>query len=846
MMGPAAIAPATATPLPHITTSLTQTTDNDAALQNFSACLGGGGQGDVLLLLDRSASLQTSDPTNSRVRAATYLVNHLSKTQQASEKPINLAIAGFDTTFDITSPWQKLTPDSAKKFTNDLTKYNSSNNGQDTDYWTALDAARSQLSQQKTAQQKHCSAIFWFTDGDFDIDPRAAGAAGVPFAPDAPLATEEDAQQAIAAGKTDLCRPGGVADQLRAQDVTLIGVGLAGSNKPDFGLLKGLTTNEGSACGSPTPQPPGAFFEASSIEDLYFAFQKARGGGATEKTGGVCTSDNVCPEGSHQVVLDNTVNGVHVLASADSSAQTEVSVTGPDGEKLDLTHGETEQSKQLGGHTVSWTWPEKSTVSLNINQGTSDNWAGPWTFTFFSSDSSVKTRSSVQVFGNVRPVWSDAPQKVNQGSTVEVPISLESLVDGTATPVDRASLSANTKVSAKLTSADNATVELLAPTAVANAPQTVQLPLESLPLGETTVQLTVQVVTADAQANGETISGTALQPAARDYVFQLAPPVNYPTITTKTVDFSSVETTGPHTATVTLDGAGCAWLAGEPEVSVSPQGVSASNVSSAANDAATCTAKSFDVALTLTGIENGLLAGQLPFNVRGENAGDPPLQVNVPFTVDVRRPVDKGVFSVVFVAVLLAGVLIPALFFFLVKWLVTGIPAQSLQAVKLSGSANNLSWLSDAALQDPSNVVARSTLQSSAREITLGALTCSAKTDLLPTQAGHVLVSGASSLAAGPAGATRHGKPKISLAVQGQWVIEINEHDPNQASVTVFSAGQAPDGDLCTRVRDDAQRVVPELMMRSASGTPTADAEWDDERPAASAAPKPVADDDDW
>lgn len=89
-------------------------------------------------------------------------------------------------------------------------------------------------------------------------------------------ATEKDLAAAIRAGQEDIYRPGGVADQVRSQDITTFGIGLSRKPSRTSSSSATLTTGEG-GCGKITTPSPGAFFEAANIRDLFFAFNQVAG-----------------------------------------------------------------------------------------------------------------------------------------------------------------------------------------------------------------------------------------------------------------------------------------------------------------------------------------------------------------------------------------------------------------------------------------------------------------------------------------------------------------------------------------------------------------------------------------
>jgi len=193
-----------------------------AGASRFGACLASQKGGDLLLLFDESSSLQQTDPQAARVQAARYLLQTLGKYADRVGAKLDVAVAGFSDTYVPEHDWTALTGSSADSVSASLDPIAKKNTGIDTDYWLALDGARQALAARGTGADKapRCQAIAWFSDGMIDFTARPVTkpyADGVRL--DSPNGIADTTQKAV----QSICRPGGVADQLRSSNIIMLG-----------------------------------------------------------------------------------------------------------------------------------------------------------------------------------------------------------------------------------------------------------------------------------------------------------------------------------------------------------------------------------------------------------------------------------------------------------------------------------------------------------------------------------------------------------------------------------------------------------------------------------------------
>jgi len=106
--------------------------DADGA-NRYGGCLAAQKSGDLLLLVDESSSLQSTDAKAARVSAAKYLVQTLGRYADRVGADLDVAIAGFADTYMLHQNWTKLSSDTADSVGQQLDPQASRNTGVDTE-----------------------------------------------------------------------------------------------------------------------------------------------------------------------------------------------------------------------------------------------------------------------------------------------------------------------------------------------------------------------------------------------------------------------------------------------------------------------------------------------------------------------------------------------------------------------------------------------------------------------------------------------------------------------------------------------------------------------------------------
>ncbi|MFF0279912.1 vWA domain-containing protein [Rhodococcus aetherivorans] len=805
-----------------------------SAVGDFGGCLASQREGDLLLMIDESGSLQVSDPEAARVSAANYLLEQLSSFGGSAGVALDVSVAGFSDDFTVHAPWTRLDGGSLPALQDEVDRFRSRTNGVDTDYWAALDGARGALADRSSTAANRCQAVAWFSDGKLDFTTRDAEK---PYAPGVSLGTDAGVQQIIAAARESICRPAGIADQLRSSGIVTFAVGLAAGTAQagDFDLMRSIATGEpaaGQACGNRTSPRPGDFYLAQNIDDLLFAFDafSSPGQAPLENETGVCVGQ-VCEEAQHRFVLDNSIGSVTVLGFADADGLVPTLVS-PDGAELAMPRDNAPRSLNVDGVGVDYRWLSARSVSFTMRQPALANpgqWQGMWALVFVDpdgSDPAARSKSNIHISGNLFPAWLGQDVTAIHSGEKTSAIQL-GIVDSDRREIDPSDLLGSAYLSVSLVDSARVAHELASRIPKNGIDEPIELDLTSVPPGEATLRLALEVTTADARtASGTVIApGTQLAPQYVDVPLTVAPPVGYPTLPNR-IDFGTVEGSGRFPVEIPVGGPGCVWLdSAEPiRIDAVPDGVGdVALVNPAATSAERCLAVeegaqgALTVELDVPEAGNGSLNGSVRMMMAPAGELDRAMPVDVPFTAELQKPLDSGRFLLAFLLTLFLGIAIPLALLYVLKWRASRIPAETLKAQRFSVTIADGAVLRDGVpftLRDGDLTEIVRNLDKPARLLTADGVKLEAKTGLSPVGTGYVRVKAGGLL--GSSGAKpdhdpRTGEARLPLAVHNDWVIL---HDPagpaDHASVLLLvGAGSNP-----VRLIEDLNRRAPGAFAR--------------------------------
>lgn len=793
----------------------------EKAVQRLGGCLSSGGQGRILLVLDTSASLADTDPDGGRVQAAQYLVGQLASQVDRKDISIDVAVAGFADSFKVYRPWTTLNSDSEADVSATVEDFRKRDSGFETDYWAAASGARKYLADEATGEQRTCQAWVWFSDGLYDLDkrdtPDERRAYGVTksYGPDVELTSDDAVGRVESAGREDLCRQGGVADQLRVQGVTTFAVGLSSDGVNDYSLMEGLATGskvDGSACGRANGPARGSFVEVGNIEDLFFALDAVTDPPIVQETK-LCQGQ-VCPEGTHQFVLDASISGVHILAGTDVSGYRVELLPPTPGRPLVLNPGSPSMKKSFPSFKARSEWTSDKQVQIDLQQTAVPGWVGQWRLAFIDPQrrGHGTAKSNIHLYGDVKPGWLDADTaKLTVGESPNIQLGLVRGADDE--PLDLAELRSSVAMDASLEYADGTNLPLASGLTKAELAKPINVALTGAEPGPAVVHLTLQLTTAPVNiAGGQTIAGTQLEPESMDYPVTVSPPPHFP-IVPSTVSFGETQEEGDLNASLPISGDGCVWLK-DSEALTDPGNVS-TNVTSSASGNGSCVAGSLPLVLSVHGVGTGLASGQLTLMTKSDQANVAPIPVTVTYKLEMKRPRNNEVFVPLLIAITAAGILLPVLLLYIMKWWTARIPGSALSIGSVRGQVDQgLSFLGSAVITEQ-GMRAMTLVGTDRRSVQLnGESRLRTKVGLGLTEPGWTLVEGQYSASSATPSTDRKGRRgRLPLAVQDSWVALLDTANPHAGPVEVVflvspTSGRLPD------LLEDARTRLPEIVSR--------------------------------
>lgn len=787
--------------------------DNQPAapgLEQFGACLSGQGKGSMLLLMDQSGSLSTTDPGKDRVTAAQYLVRRLESFSRVSGISLDVRVAGFAADYAPQGQWATLDQQSLSQVESSISQAGDAITDYDTDYWTALEGARQDLADHDSGP---CQAITWFSDGAFDLDVRDSASARKqlgttkPYAPGVSLDNEAGVSQAEQLGAQDLCRDTGLADQLRSSGITLLGVGLS-TGEADFGLMRRVVSGGGDnaaangveACGQ-VSEPAGAFYQVSDIDSLLLAFDSisAPGKSVSGRTSVICQGV-VCQEGRTSFVLDGSLEEVHILASADvAGLEGQLFVPGAGSPIVMPSTTKGPQSSQ----GVSYEWITDRSLQIDLKAADLSAWDGQWQLAFVDTSSSSKgkqVRTNIHLSSPLAVSWQNlADTTLRQGEAVD-DARLVLLNHAGGQEVDPSRIKGSLTYSLVLTDSQGQEHTLLESSDLAGlaSAQTVTVPAQAA-LGTGVLTTSATVTTAAISSGGETIPGTTLSPTLASVPVVVNPPANFPTLGDK-VDFGRLEEETSASAALALTGPGCVWLA--PDATTlkgAPAEAGDVTVSTQATDSQSCVrvaeGEQGELGLTLSAQDhaNGAVSGTIMVSVSPLDDPGRVESVEVPFKADMRRPLDVGTAWATFILVLLVGVGLPLILLYLLRFLAGRIPAGPLVTALKVVELPQPHQRADISVQTQD--LEAGSVTKPVRELDVRGYRLRVRLGWSPTSVPQVRlvspdlpsVAGQASDAAGSTG-SKDSRALLPLSVRGSWVAVADQPDsPRHVSVLVIA-----------------------------------------------------------
>ncbi len=382
--------------------SASATTDvGIAALSGLATCVRANKQVAVVLLIDESGSLKSTDPLNRRVVAAKSALDSLAGLAEreidGSRPKVLVSVATFSGDYSTLVPWAELNYTKLGQLTGDIESLTTRNSGLDTDYASALLGAQQALTTQTAVP---CRAVMWFTDGRYDIESRRGGA--LPAKTYAPNA--RSARDIVDQGKQLICQPKGLADQLRGSQTGNLVVGLTGGLRPaDQDFLEALATGSAGSgaaattCGSVDGRLTGAFLPVNDLSELVASFDAVGAllglgvQGKPQLDIPVC-AQTVCAEGTREFPVDLGMSAVHTSAQVGGN-DISVVLRSPEGTITLNNGGQDPRVEQfvLGTTKGRAVWLATDVVTIDVAlPAASVKWSGAWALTLVKTTASAK------------------------------------------------------------------------------------------------------------------------------------------------------------------------------------------------------------------------------------------------------------------------------------------------------------------------------------------------------------------------------------------------------------------------------------------------------------------------
>lgn len=653
---------------------------HDSAFDRIAACTHTNRRLIALFLVDESQSLQTTDPRAERVTAAKVAIAALATLPRlrTSEAPpeVHVLLAGFSSSLTPAGPWVVLTDSSADDLARRTETFAERAAGIDTDYVAALDGARQALAERSSELARSagdtCKVVILFSDGKFDIEDRNSATSGrygnrKPWAPDIALDQSSGGRQAVERGRTLVCRPGGIADELRADGVVTIAVALTAALQPaDEAFLQALATGAAGAqaCGASSGEASGAYVAAPQLAELVQAFHTV----ANRLSGGSalgCTPSS-CYPGGRAFIVDPGIRRFHLLATTSQTATAQMST--PTGATVIL--GSEPLTREGSGFRLSHRWlaPGALVVDTEIDRG-DRRAAGTWTVSIADPRGVPDGAATVQVFAfsDLAPRLLGEPRLL-RGEPGELRVGV---VDGDSVIQHLDRIVRSTSLEADVVSSDRSGPRWPLPEVAPHPDGTFSVTLRPpADVSDVSIELSLRLAVT-------TLSGLELAPSVRLTRVPIDRPGDFPAIGPTDLRLSPVIGARPAVGTITVRASpnadACVWLEGI-DVTASPSSVDGfgHRLEPQSQSAATCTAVRRGQALPLRllvepmSVAAGSVRGSVRLGFTNSNSEREETAV-IPFRFEMSRPVDRERQAGIFVVLVALSLVVPLAAFHLLN-----------------------------------------------------------------------------------------------------------------------------------------------------------------------------------
>lgn len=679
--------------------------------ESFGECLQAQRRADVLLLMDQSQSLKSTDEDALREAAAKGLVQDFAAIAASEDVEINLSVDSFKEDYvSGGGTWNRLRDQADTEQSLSQIDAVIPPIGFATEYWEALTGAQRQLS----GREGSCQLTVWFTDGKFDLGGDAEGwVSERPYAPgQAVTSGTEDA--IIDKGMKALCAKSGPVSALRAgggyqATVLLRDAGNAGASQEAERMVRQITEDD--QCGSKAKDADhNVVVAVADAPTLSRGLALLSGGQDLQAP---LNKDGRAVQGFE---LDDSVGSVTVLADADnvtkSDADFKIGLLGPldDGKKAQPAWFDDEGDGSLtvsGGKVkVDYNAPSDRVVRFSMRRPEDPSaWSGQWQVVFEAQAkvaSADPARTILKVYGDNRAAWQNPPDDQEVSADEEQILNLGFVKGGESEKAPSGGT-----VSVQYRGRGGNVVDIKSGIPVAE----IQQPISWTPSSDMQGPGAV-VVTLNA-----TIGKTQLMPARTRAELAIRPPVQLPGVRDAELVFPEASGLEPTTAALTVvgpaQGAGCVWLdeqgLSEDSIQARPDEFTQIAITSEYNSPKTCLSVAQDaeaqlpVTLTPVGADeqggNGPVIGDLSVETAGSPATEESVVLAVPFKQERLKLADEATRWGVLALALLLGLGLPTVLLFAVRRRFAAIPVSSPIEGDLAAATKQIRVL-DSTIQD--------------------------------------------------------------------------------------------------------------------------------------------------
>lgn len=399
---------------------------------DFVACVKNSQVGSVVILMDESGSIYGSgdnagsDPQNMRITGAQILIDDLQRVSDISNGQVKIQLAGLGDNFVSRSGgWVSLTPresDTSEKLKQDAElawkSRPSDGNFRETDIASSLSGAQRVLQ-----PETGCKLLVIFKDGRDWQSLNRSETSPVEF-PEVQAAIDAgDFIQAKVLALKEICRPLGIVDGLRSNNVSTLAVALGTGS---FAELQDLVFGNG--CG----ERPGSgdFLNAANPQDLPSLFKQALDP----------NSDINEFTGSFEFGMSSDLQTITILTSGLSSAS-DLRIQPPAGcPAVALPDASAASEMGAANSSVQWQATQYGTAGTvqvrltNTERSNRECWEGSWQV----ETGNQQAKSVVEIDPNLEAtaVFEDQDVYLVPGSATPTrfQVALRQLTDGKAVP----------------------------------------------------------------------------------------------------------------------------------------------------------------------------------------------------------------------------------------------------------------------------------------------------------------------------------------------------------------------------------------------------------------------------